>query len=93
MAGFFQLHKPRQFDYKPLYYSEQKERIDELKRKLGEDAASEEARADRMREAFELRRPNTRKRKGLLKQSRLLIYILLLAVLIMLITNVSWLVY
>jgi hypothetical protein len=94
MRSFFTPNKPRQFDPKPRYYSEEKERIDELKRRIGENAADEELRSERMREAFARKRmrrvkPNNK----LLSGSKILMYVFLVILLIILVNNVRFLLF
>ncbi len=94
MRSFFTIHKPRSFDLKTRYYSEEKERIEELKRRIGADAADEEHREERMREEFQRKRPSRNKANNkLLSGSKILLYAFLVILLIMLISSVRWLLY
>jgi hypothetical protein len=93
MGSFFNPPKLRQFDMKTRYYSEEKERIDELKRRVGETAAEEDERSERIRDAFERRRSKKKKPNKLLSTSRVLIYALLVLLLIMMISNTRFLLF
>ena len=93
MRSFFTPPKVRQFNLKPCYYSEEKERIEELKRRIGADAAEEEERSDRMRQAFNRRRTRGSKPNKLLTGSRLLVYALLLVMLVMMLSNARFLLF
>ncbi|MDR1951234.1 MAG: hypothetical protein LBP96_03280 [Bacteroidales bacterium] len=78
---------------KTRYYSEDRERIDELKRRVGEDAAEGEERSERIRGAFERRRSMRRKPRKALSTSRLLIYALLVILLVAMISNTRFLLF
>lgn len=94
MPSFFNLSKPRQFDFKTRYYSEEKERIEELKRRIGEDDASGEERSERIRQAFNRSRPTRNKANNkLLTGSKLLMYAFLVVLLVLLINNARLLVF
>ncbi|MDR0438282.1 MAG: hypothetical protein LBH22_08300 [Bacteroidales bacterium] len=93
MGSFFNPPKLRKYDMKPRYYSEEKERIDELKRRVGEEAAEGEERSERIKEAFERKRSRRRKPNKLLSGSRVLIYLLLVVLLVMLISNTRFLLF
>jgi hypothetical protein len=94
MGIFSQPRKLRQFDVKPRYYSEEKERLDELKRRVGEDVAEEEERAERIHTAFERRRERRIKPKNkMLTGTRLLIYVFLVILLVMMISNTKFLLF
>jgi hypothetical protein len=94
MGSFFQPQKVRQFDMKPRYYSEEKERIDELKRRVGEVEAEEEERSERIRNAFERRRSlRTKTRNKTLSRTRLFVYIAFIILLIVMISNARFLLF
>lgn len=62
--------------------------MEELKRRVGEDAANEEERSERIREAFERRR--TRKanpRNKVLSPTRVFVFAILVVLFIMIITG------
>jgi hypothetical protein len=94
MRSFFSPQKIRQFNLKTRYYSEEKERVEELKRRIGEVQASDEVREERIREAYARKRPRRNKPNNkLLHGSKLLIYIFLVLLLVLLISNVKWLLF
>ena len=94
MGSFFQPAKLRQFDMKPRYYSEEKERIEELKQRIGQDAAEGEERADRIRDVYERKRARRTKPKNkILSNSRLLVYVALVLLLVMMISNTRFLLF
>ncbi len=82
MPKFFDLKKPKQFKYEPRYYSEEKERIDNLKRRIDE-APEDFERHERMKVEFAAQRPNTLRRKGLLTGRRLIIFIVVVILLLL----------
>ncbi|MCL2414274.1 MAG: hypothetical protein FWC94_03370 [Bacteroidales bacterium] len=88
MGNFFKQPELRQFSMKPRYYSEEKERMEELKRRVGDDAADEEERTERIRESFERRR--TRKanpRNKVLSPTRVFVFAILIILFIMIVTG------
>ena len=88
MGSFFQPAKLRQYDMKARYYNEEKERVDELKRRIGVDAAEGEERSERIRDAFERRRSIRNKpRNKVLSGTRVLVYVALVILLVMIISN------
>ena len=94
MGSFFQPPKLRQFDIKTRYYDEEKERADELKRRIGEDAAEGEERSERIRDAFERRRARRIKPKNkILTSTRVFVYIALVILLVMIISNTRFLLF
>jgi hypothetical protein len=93
MPSFFNPPKLRQFDMKTRYYSEEKERMEELKRRVGKEAAEEEERSERIRDAYSRRRAMKRKPNKTLSTSRILIYALLVLLLIMMISNAKFLLF
>jgi len=93
IRSFFNPPKPRQFNLKTRYYSEEKERIEELKRRVGKETAEEEERSERIRQAFSQRRTRKTSPNKLLSGSRLLIYALMVILLVMLISNAKFLLF
>jgi cytoskeletal protein RodZ len=89
----FQKINHRRYSYKPVYYNEEKERIEELKKQIGEEKTESQTREERIRESFAQSRPRPKEKRGNMKISRLLIYIFLLALLIMIIYNVQFLLF
>jgi cytochrome c-type biogenesis protein CcmH/NrfG len=89
----FQNIKHRRYSYKPVYYDEQKERIEELKRQIGEEETESLTREERIRESFAKNRPRPKEKRGNMKISRLLIYVFILCLLIMIIYNVKFLLF
>jgi len=88
MGNFFKQPELRQFSMKPRYYSEEKERMEELKRRVGDDVADEEERTERIRESFERRR--TRKanpRNKVLSPTRVFVFAILIILFIMIVTG------
>ncbi|GHS88577.1 hypothetical protein FACS1894201_10050 [Bacteroidia bacterium] len=88
----FYTKRPRQFNYKPRYYDAEKERSEELKRLVGEVQASDEERIVRMQQAFARKHPLKKKRKGLLQGRRFIMYIVLVGLLIIIISQSNWLI-
>lgn len=89
MPNIFQTRKPKSFNYKPRFYSEEKERMDELRRRVeasGDEGADLERR-ERMRQELKAQRPNLRSRKGLLSRTRLLVFLVLLLTLILILSK------
>ena len=93
MRSFFNPPKPRQFNMKTRYYSEEKERMEELRRRVGKEVAEEEERSERIRQAFSQRRTRRAKPNKLLTGSRLLIYVFMVVLLVMLISNARFLLF
>jgi len=94
MGSFFKPPQLRQFDMKTRYYSEEKERMEELKRRVGQDAAEGEERADRIRESYERRRSRRLKPKNkMLSGTRIFVYVALVILLIMMISNTKFLLF
>lgn len=63
IPSFFKTPKHRSFDYKPVYYDEQKERREELQRLVEEQRlgnVSEDRRLDRLRSKMQNRWSGTR---------------------------------
>ena len=88
MGSFFKQPELRQFSMKPRYYSEEKERMEELKRRIGEDAVEEEERADRIRESFERRRTRrANPRNKILSPTRVFVFAILIILFIMIVTG------
>jgi len=88
MGSFFKQPELRQFSMKPRYYSEEKERIEELKRRVGEDAAEEEERTERIRESFERRRlRKATPRNKVLSPTRVFVFAILVILFIMIVTG------
>ena len=88
MGSFFRPPKLRQFDMKPRYYNEEKERADELKRRIGQEAAEGEERSDRIRESFErgrTRRANPKNKT--LSPARIFVFAILIILFIMIVTG------
>ena len=94
MGSFFQPPKLRQFNVKTRYYSEEKERAEELKQRIGQDAAESEERADRIREIYERKRARRTKPKNkILTNTRLLVYVAIVLLLVMMISNTRFLLF
>jgi len=79
MSSFFKLNKNKKFSYKPRYYDERKERLDNLKKQYSEEATTAE---QRIRGKF--RRPKKQTMPGLFSGANMrtffIIGILILAV-------------
>ena len=89
--SFFTQNQPRQFQMNPRYYSEEKERIEELKRRIGEEGAEEEQRTERIRDAFDRRRPSRNQpHNKVLSGTRIIIYVLVIIALVLFISNPRW---
>ncbi len=82
MASFFNIKSHKRFDYKPRFYSEEKERIEDLKKRINEQELSDSEREKRIREAFHSNRPILKK-KGTLSYKWLLIYLFILILLLL----------
>ena len=93
MGSFFNPPKLRQFEMKTRYYSEEKERAEELRRRVGKDEAEGEERSERIREAYQRKRSMRKKPNKLLSGSRILIYALLVLLLVMMISNTRFLLF
>jgi hypothetical protein len=94
MGSFFQPRNLRQYDLRTRYYDEEKERMDELRRRVGEDAAEGEERSERIREAYERKRSRRTKPKNkILSGTRILVYIALVILLVMMISNTKFLLF
>ena len=94
MGSFFQAPKLRRFDIRTRYYDEEKERAEELKRRVGDDAASEEERIERIREAYERKRSRRTKPKNkTLSGTRIMVYVALIILLVMMISNTRFLLF
>jgi len=88
MGSFFKQPELRQFSMKPRYYNAEKERMEELKRRVGEGAADEEERSERMRESFERRRSRMIKpRNKTLSRTRVYVFAILIILFIMMVTG------
>ncbi|MEG1572666.1 MAG: hypothetical protein RR190_03045 [Bacteroidales bacterium] len=80
LPSFFQVRKPRSFSYKPLYYSEREEHLNELKKEAEAENADTEfdltsaERELRLRKKMERYRPQ-KKSEGLLSTKKILIYL------------------
>ena len=85
--GFFNfsMPKPRQFQYRPRFYDERKERLEKMKAQAESELATEkrEAGYTRLQKGFltEMRANSKMKRKSLEKQSALRYIIILAAIL------------
>lgn len=59
-SRFFKVARPKKFSYKPIYYNEQKERLQELKKQIAKvnqgEKTEEKVEASRIRQGFEFRR-------------------------------------
>jgi len=94
MGSFFQPRNLRQFNLKTRYYDEEKERMNELKHQVGKDVAEGEERSERIREAFERRRSRRTKPKNkMLSGTRIFVYIALVILLVMMISNTKFLLF
>lgn len=81
---FFRRPKPRQFDYKPIYYDKKKEEKEKRKRELGitnSDDQSEKLRSDIQRKW----RHERNKRKSGTSEIKTIIYLVIVALMIYLI--------
>lgn len=77
----FTVRKPKPFSYKPLYYDERKEELENLKKKYNNEGKTEgvsEEFKDRLRSAWKIKE----KRTGNISRTTLLIYLALAAFLL-----------
>ncbi len=88
MAIFFNFNmpKPRQFHYRPLYYNERKERLEKMKAQAEAEVAAERAGSTGLQKGFlSERRANSKMHRVLLeKKSALRFLIILIALLALL---------
>lgn len=77
---FFKTGKPRQFDYKPRYYDEEKERKEELRRIS--NGEGEQRKADLKTEINRRWRTADRKNRNTARGANLFVYLLIAALLV-----------
>lgn len=85
MLNIFQPRKHRTFGYTPRYYSEEKERLEELKKKYSSSGDAEDV-ADikaRLRRDLRAQRPS-KNFKGVLSRKRLWLYFLVVVIILIL---------
>jgi hypothetical protein len=63
LPSFIKLNRNRSFEFKPRFYSERKERLDELKRKYEREKENSAANADRLREDMGVKWQDARQTK------------------------------
>jgi hypothetical protein len=63
LPSFIKLNRNRSFEFKPRFYSERKERLDELKRKYEREKENSAANADRLREDMGVKWQDSRQTK------------------------------
>ncbi len=82
--GLFNFHLPKnnKFDYRPRYYDERKERLEEMKKKYGKDDADKMERRQRIRFERNYRRENIFMKTGIR-------FMIILAVLLVLVFIVA----
>jgi len=81
--SFFKTGKPKDFSYRPLFYSERKEELEKIKRSVEAESGSDST--ERMRVQLERSwrdRRDRRRQSGPRSNLRLLIYLAILALLI-----------
>lgn len=84
-SRFFKTAKPKSFSYKPRYYDERKDRIEELKqqiRKVNGEEAEGSPEASRIREGFEFRRSQRAVTQPKFSNSRIIIIALAISLLV-----------
>lgn len=80
----FGVRKPKAFNYKPRYYDEKKERIEELKKRYSQETPNDELSPDfkkRLRESWHIKE----KRIGSISKGTMLVYLALVILMIYLI--------
>ncbi|MGK0407523.1 MAG: hypothetical protein ACJAZH_001342 [Roseivirga sp.] len=81
LPSFIKLNRNRSFDFKPRYYSERKERLEEVKRKYEREKEISVANGERLREDLGTKWQDTRQTKvNSSNRVLLLIIIALLAI-------------
>jgi len=80
--SFFSRPKPRQFNYKPIYYDKKKEEQEKLREKMGlsDKLGTEERIRARMRYQWERKKEKTKRSRA--ERNRLLIYLAIIVLLI-----------